>query len=194
MSKKALELLNANPASQSNGFFLQIEGASIDKQDHAGNACGQIGETDDFDQAISYVLQNVDLSDTLVIVTADHAHTSQILTAQPAYALSTVLKTADGNNMVVSYGTAQEDSRDEEGGYNGGDMEHTGTQLRIAASGPGAQRVIGLTDQNRQLLHHRRRARLGHHHRPAEGIVRQRRSQGRHRKRLVCRRCDGLQR
>lgn len=99
MSKKALELLNANPASQSNGFFLQIEGASIDKQDHAGNACGQIGETDDFDQAISYVLQNVDLSDTLVIVTADHAHTSQILTAQPAYALSTVLKTADGNNM-----------------------------------------------------------------------------------------------
>ena len=147
MSKKALELLNANPASQSNGFFLQIEGASIDKQDHAGNACGQIGETDDFDQAISYVLQNVDLSDTLVIVTADHAHTSQILNAQPAYALSTVLKTADGNNMIVSYGTAQEDSRDEEGGYNGGDMEHTGTQLRIAASGPGAQRVIGLTDQ-----------------------------------------------
>lgn len=128
MSKKALELLNANPASQSNGFFLQIEGASIDKQDHAGNACGQIGETDDFDQAISYVLQNVDLSDTLVIVTADHAHTSQILNAQPAYALSTVLKTADGNNMVVSYGTAQEDSRDEEGGYNGGDMEHTGTR------------------------------------------------------------------
>ena len=82
-----------------------------------------------------------------MIVTADHAHTSQILNAQPAYALSTVLKTADGTNMVVSYGTAQEDSRDNEGGYNGGDMEHTGTQLRIAASGPGAQRVIGLTDQ-----------------------------------------------
>ena len=49
--------------------------------------------------------------------------------------------------MVVSYGTAQEDSHDTDGGYNGGDMEHTGTQLRIAASGPGAQRVIGLTDQ-----------------------------------------------
>ena len=125
----------------------QVEGASIDKQDHAGNACGQIGETDDFDQAIAYAMQNVDLTNTLVIVTADHAHTSQILNAQPAYALSTVLKTADGNNMVVSYGTAQEDSRDIDGGYNGGDMEHTGTQLRIAASGPGAQRVIGLTDQ-----------------------------------------------
>lgn len=147
MTKKALDLLNANPNGQKNGFFLQVEGASIDKQDHAGNACGQIGETDDFDQAIAYAMQNVDLTNTLVIVTADHAHTSQILNAQPAYALSTVLKTADGNNMVVSYGTAQDDSRDADGGYNGGDMEHTGTQLRIAASGPGAQRVIGLTDQ-----------------------------------------------
>lgn len=145
--QEALDLLDANPNGQKNGFFLQVEGASIDKQDHAGNACGQIGETDDFDQAIAYAMQNVDLTNTLVIVTADHAHTSQILNAQPAYALSTVLKTADGNNMVVSYGTAQEDSRDIDGGYNGGDMEHTGTQLRIAASGPGAQRVIGLTDQ-----------------------------------------------
>ncbi|MDB1505250.1 alkaline phosphatase [Bifidobacterium adolescentis] len=147
MTKKALDLLNDNPNGQKSGFFLQVEGASIDKQDHAGNACGQIGETDDFDQAIAYAMQNVDLTNTLVIVTADHAHTSQILNAQPAYALSTVLKTADGNNMVVSYGTAQDDSRDADGGYNGGDMEHTGTQLRIAASGPGAQRVIGLTDQ-----------------------------------------------
>lgn len=147
MTKKALDLLNDNPNGQKNGFFLQVEGASIDKQDHAGNACGQIGETDDFDQAIAYAMQNVDLTNTLVIVTADHAHTSQILNAQPAYALSTVLKTADGNNMVVSYGTAQDDSRDADGGYNGGDMDHTGTQLRIAASGPGAQRVIGLTDQ-----------------------------------------------
>lgn len=147
MTKKALDLLNANPNGQKNGFLLQVEGASIDKQDHNANACGQIGETDDFDQAIAYAIKNVDLTNTLVIVTADHAHTSQVLNAQPAYALSTVLKSADGNNMVVSYGTAQEASTDAEGGYNGGDMEHTGTQLRIAASGPGAQRVIGLTDQ-----------------------------------------------
>lgn len=46
MTKKALDLLNANPNGQKNGFFLQVEGASIDKQDHAGNACGQIGETE----------------------------------------------------------------------------------------------------------------------------------------------------
>ena len=34
------------------GFFLQVEGASIDKQDHAANACAQIGETIAFDNAI----------------------------------------------------------------------------------------------------------------------------------------------
>ena len=105
MTSKALDLLQANPKSQ-NGFFLQVEGASIDKQDHNGNACGQIGETDDLDKAISAALEKINLNDTLVIVTADHAHTSQIVESQPAYALSTVLKTKDGSNMVVSYGTS----------------------------------------------------------------------------------------
>ena len=38
------------------GFFLQVEGASIDKQDHATNACGQIGETVAFDKAIGVAL------------------------------------------------------------------------------------------------------------------------------------------
>ncbi|TPF96043.1 alkaline phosphatase [Bifidobacterium sp. UTCIF-39] len=146
---KAIDLLKANPKSK-NGFFLQVEGASIDKQDHAANACGQIGETDDLDKAISAALNKVDLSNTLVIVTADHAHTSQIVSEPPAYALSTILKNRDGSQTVISYGTAtanDPDAENPEVGYNDGGMEHTGTQLRIAASGPGASRVDGLTDQ-----------------------------------------------
>ena len=39
---------------QRRGFFLQIEGASIDKQDHAANPCGQIGETVEFDAAVRF--------------------------------------------------------------------------------------------------------------------------------------------
>ena len=151
---KALGLLQANPKSEK-GFFLQVEGASIDKQDHNANACGQIGETDDLDKAISAALKKVDLSDTLIIVTADHAHTSQIVESQPYYALSTVLKNADGSKTTISYGTSEKnlysDGQDTEGAADSskaqGNMSHTGTQLRIAASGPGAQRVIGLTDQ-----------------------------------------------
>ena len=62
------------------GFFLQVEGASIDKQDHATNACGQIGETVAFDKAIGVALDyQRSHPDTLVVVTADHSHTSQIV-------------------------------------------------------------------------------------------------------------------
>jgi alkaline phosphatase len=148
MTDSAISLLSKNQNGSSNGYFLQVEGASIDKQDHNANACGQIGETDDLDQAIATALKKVDLSNTLIIVTADHAHTSQIVESQPAYALSTVLKSpVDGSKIVVAYGTATADAKNENGGYNGGSMSHTGTQLRIAASGPGAQRVSGLTDQ-----------------------------------------------
>ncbi|MBT1179617.1 alkaline phosphatase [Bifidobacterium vespertilionis] len=167
---KAITLLQGNKNGKDNGFFLQVEGASIDKQDHNANACGQIGETDDLDKAISAALKKVDLKDTLIIVTADHAHTSQIVESQPYYALSTVLQNKLGEKMVVSYGTSEAPVyQDENGnpidddkytqGENGdantdekfdgaqGNMSHTGTQLRIAASGPGASRVDGLTDQ-----------------------------------------------
>ena len=169
-TNKALDLLQGNENGKNNGYFLQVEGASIDKQDHNANACGQIGETDDLDKAISAALKKVDLKDTLIIVTADHAHTSQIVESQPYYALSTVLKNKLGEKMVVSYGTSEAPVyQDENGdpidndeykqGENGdanteekfdgaqGNMSHTGTQLRIAASGPGASRVDGLTDQ-----------------------------------------------
>ncbi|MEN0071219.1 MAG: alkaline phosphatase, partial [Propionicimonas sp.] len=43
MTSKAIDLLKARNRG-SKGFFLQVEGASIDKQDHAADACGQIGE------------------------------------------------------------------------------------------------------------------------------------------------------
>lgn len=152
MTSKAIDLLEANEKGAQNGFFLQVEGASIDKQDHNANACGQIGETDDLDKAISAALSKVSLKDTLIIVTADHAHTSQIVEEQPNYALSTVLKSpVDGARITVSYGTSPDRmySNDDDPKFDEieSSMSHTGTQLRIAASGPGAQRVTGLTDQ-----------------------------------------------
>ncbi len=38
MTKKAIDLLEVNP----NGFFLQVESASIDKQDHKANPCTKL--------------------------------------------------------------------------------------------------------------------------------------------------------
>lgn len=134
MTEKAIDLLKAQPK----GFFLQVEGASIDKQDHAANPCGQFGETVDLDEAVQKALEFARKEgNTLVIVTADHAHSSQIIeTDAKAPGLTQTLTTKDGAPMTISYGNAEE-----------GSQGHTGTQLRIAAYGPHAANVAGLTDQ-----------------------------------------------
>ncbi|MDF7647802.1 alkaline phosphatase [Pantoea sp. Acro-805] len=134
MTKKALDLLSTNEK----GFFLQVEGASIDKQDHAANPCGQIGETVDLDEAVQQALAFArEHGDTLVVVTADHAHSSQIIeNGSKAPGLTQALNTKDGAVMTISYGNSEDDSQG-----------HTGTQIRIAAYGPHAANVVGLTDQ-----------------------------------------------
>ena len=79
-----------------------------------------------------------DGKNTLVIVTADHGQSSQIVypdTTTPG--LTRTLLTADGKPMTIAYGTAD----------TGGAQDHTGTQVRIAAYGPYAGNVVGLTDQ-----------------------------------------------
>ncbi|CNE98010.1 alkaline phosphatase [Yersinia enterocolitica] len=50
--------------------------------------------------------------------------------------LTQALTTKDGAIMAISYGNSEDDSQG-----------HTGTQLRIAAYGPHAANVVGLTDQ-----------------------------------------------
>ncbi|MGA4843687.1 alkaline phosphatase [Streptomyces sp. G45] len=138
-ASKAIKLLEAKQKHSKNGFFLQIEGASIDKQDHAADPCGQIGETAAFDRAVKvardYAAKH---PDTLVVTTADHAHTSQIvpLEATPP-GLSSTLVTNEGQQLKVNYST----------NTPGKAQEHTGTQVRIAAQGPQAYRVLGVTNQ-----------------------------------------------
>ncbi|RHA43715.1 alkaline phosphatase [Cellulomonas rhizosphaerae] len=136
MTTKAIDLLDRTSGK---GFFLQVEGASIDKQDHAADPCGQIGETVDLDEAVQVALDFAKKDGhTLVVLTADHGHSSQIVypnTLTPG--LTRTLLTADNKPMTVAYGTAE----------TGGSQDHTGTQVRIAAYGPRAANVVGLTDQ-----------------------------------------------
>lgn len=137
MSAKALQILDARSKHAKKGFFLQIEGASIDKQDHAANPCGQIGETVEFDKSVALALAyQKKHPDTLVVVTADHGHTSQIVEA-PTTGVTATLTTHDGAPMTISYATTE---------YPGS-QQHTGTEVRIAAKGPQAANVLGVTDQ-----------------------------------------------
>lgn len=67
-------------ASSPDGFYLLIEGASIDKQAHASDAERMVWDTIEFDNAVKVALDFADKTnsdqdpsnDTLVIVTADH--------------------------------------------------------------------------------------------------------------------------
>ncbi len=51
MTQKAISLLD-NP----NGFFLQVESAMVDKQEHASDICGAIGDLVELDEAVQVAL------------------------------------------------------------------------------------------------------------------------------------------
>lgn len=139
MTSKALQILEARSKKSKKGFFLQVEGASIDKQDHAANPCGQIGETVQFDRAVALALAfQRTHKDTLVVVTADHGHTSQIVeTGTTTPGVTATLTTKDDADMTISYATTAVP----------GSQQHTGTEVRIAAKGPQAANVLGITNQ-----------------------------------------------
>jgi alkaline phosphatase/streptomycin-6-phosphatase len=147
LTTKALQLLD-----NKKGFFLQVEGASIDKQDHATNACGQLGETVAFDKAIGVAADYQRTHpDTLVVVTADHSHTSQIVEEDASGSgiptgYSTNLTSKDGQTLSLTYGTA---------GFGGAgnapvttppSQQHTGAAVPVWAIGPGAIDVLGTND------------------------------------------------
>lgn len=134
MTRKAIQLLENR-----RGFFLQVEGASIDKRDHASDVCGQIGENLAFDRAVGVALAYQKKNpDTLVVITADHSHTSQIVPAnQDTPGFYATLQSADGVPVRVSYGT----------GKTPGGQSHTGARVPVAAIGPQATNVMGVRDQ-----------------------------------------------
>ncbi len=76
MTTDALRLLRGRPLDKpvhDKGFFLQVEGALIDKRSHANDAAQTLGEMKAFDDAVqaAYDFAARD-GHTLVIVTADH--------------------------------------------------------------------------------------------------------------------------
>ncbi|MBD1540297.1 alkaline phosphatase [Pseudarthrobacter oxydans] len=73
MTKKAIELLESKKGSNGNGFYLQVEGALIDKRSHANDAAQTLEEVKAFDDAVAAALDFAKKDgNTLVIVTADH--------------------------------------------------------------------------------------------------------------------------
>jgi alkaline phosphatase len=85
--------------------------------------------------------------DTLVVVTADHSHTSQIVAEDSEgednpTGYSNDLTTVDGQTMRITYGTA--------GGNPAAaappSQQHTGAVVPVWAAGPQAPAVLGTND------------------------------------------------
>jgi alkaline phosphatase len=76
MTSAALEVLGR----RDDGFFLMVEAASIDKMEHPLDGPRTVYDAIEFDQAIGIALEWAEQhGDTLVVVTADHAHSMSIV-------------------------------------------------------------------------------------------------------------------
>lgn len=61
-------------SNNSEGYFLMVEGGRIDHGHHEGKAAYALSEAQEFARAVQVALDKVDLSNTLILVTADHSH------------------------------------------------------------------------------------------------------------------------
>lgn len=145
MSKYAIENLRMG----GEGFFLMIEGASIDKAAHVSNPCGTIGEMLAFDRTVKMAVDFAkETGDTAVIVTADHGQSTQVIYKPETYdgspirrdlipGLYQLLLTKGGNELGVYYGT-----------NNINDQSHTGVNVPIYTYGmDNAEDLTGVIQQ-----------------------------------------------
>lgn len=184
MTEKAIELLANDP----DGYFLMVEGGRIDHGHHIGKPGYAMLEAQEFNRAVEVALANVDLSETLVLVTADHSHVftmggyatrgNPILglvvsndrsgepNEEPTIAADgqpyTTLSYANGPGAVRSmprpmpetgvHALAQAlvptDGKNIDGSVTI-DETHGGEDVALYATGPGADRVRGVLEQNR---------------------------------------------
>ena len=71
MTRGAIERLRGNPQ----GFVLLVEGGRIDHAHHSGNAYRALTDTIAMSEAVAVAASMTSIDDTLILVTADHAHT-----------------------------------------------------------------------------------------------------------------------
>lgn len=98
MTKTALDSLSKNPE----GFFLMVEGASIDKMSHPLDWDRAVFETIEFDHAIAVAREfQKSHPDTLIVVTGDHTHGVSLIGT-----IDDTLDVKEGRERVGTYDKA----------------------------------------------------------------------------------------
>jgi alkaline phosphatase len=125
LATAAVEALSADPS----GFFLMVEGGTIDWACHGNEIQNTVDEVLEFDRAIEVVCERLEemgrLDETLIIVTADHETGGLTLTGPYRQTL------AETTSPEFTWGS-------------GG---HTGLPVMVWAQGPGAEALAGRHDQ-----------------------------------------------
>jgi alkaline phosphatase len=179
MATKAVDVLSKN----TNGFFLMVEGGRIDHALHGTNAARALADTKAFDDAVQAVVDKVktfdpDLTNTLIIVTADHDHGmafngygkrgTDILGPNISYATGVASKDVNGvtyGNLVFANGSNRVDVRVDVdptvmAGKNylqevairrgsPGSETHGGGDVKLHAEGAGAKTFKGTLDNTK---------------------------------------------
>ena len=169
------------------GFVLMVEGGRVDHAHHGGNAARALGDAVALDEAVAKALEMTSSDDTLIMVTADHAHTMTIAgysaRNNPILGLSsmgfTPNKAADGKpyttlgyingpgaicgegegdaegicarSDLTKRNTLDKDFR-QQAAIPMGSETHGGEDVALMASGPGANLVSGVMEQN-EIFH-----------------------------------------
>ncbi len=168
MTARAIDLLSRHRR----GYFLMVEAGRIDHANHAGNAYRALAEGIALADAVDVALATTRARDTLIIVTADHAHTLTLsgyarrgapilglVDAGPYGILRdsdglpyTILNYANGpghrprRTDLSEVDTTAPDYR-QEATVPLASETHSGVDVAAYARGPGAQYVTGVIEQ-----------------------------------------------
>ena len=168
MTAKAIEMLSRNP----NGYYLNIEGARIDHAHHDINPIRALTDTIEFARAVRTAYEMVDLSETLIIVTADHSHVFTVA-GYPSRGNPILGIVAGGDGepnladdgmpyTTLGYINGPNPGRDEDLSHVDtthesfrsqtlvplGSETHGGEDVAVYAVGPGSDLVRGVIEQN----------------------------------------------
>ena len=147
ITRKALQILVAR--SGTNGFFIMVEGGTIDKYAHSNLSTNVITEVLEFDKAVSDTIEFLKekglLEQTLIVVTADHETGGLVITDKPdvtrGSADSKKAKTVDG--AAINMPEAAPANRFY---VNWMVKSHTCTWVPLFAAGPESPRFAGRHD------------------------------------------------
>ena len=94
MAQDALSFLAADP----DGFFMMVEGALIDKASHINDLERALQEVLGFETAVQTLTESVDLTQTLIVVTADHQTGGLMVDPSDPDALARATWSTNGHN------------------------------------------------------------------------------------------------